>query len=93
MKMPMAAFCALFPSQTDQRAKKTSSGTARSYPISLRKSRTLHRTLAATEPLPRILRAPSLRFFPNRSRAAANASLTKLRLPITAPSVKYLTRH
>jgi hypothetical protein len=36
--------------------------------------------------------APSLRFGPKRSRAPAKASFTNSLLPITAPSVKYLTR-
>ena len=58
-----------------------------------RRSLILHNTSAAGLPLPRSLRAPSLRPGPNRSRAAANASFTKALLPITAPSEKYLTRY
>jgi hypothetical protein len=53
----------------------------------------LHKTPAAAAPAPRIFRAPLLRFAPNRCRAPSNASFTNSRLPITAPSVKYLTRH
>ena len=52
----------------------------------------LHNTPAASFPLPFIRRAPSFLFTVNRSRAAANASFAKALLPITAPSVKYLTR-
>ena len=52
----------------------------------------LHNTPAAAAPVPRIRRAPSRRLAGNLSRAPANASFTKSRLPITAPSVKYLTR-
>jgi hypothetical protein len=52
----------------------------------------LHNNAAAGPPLPRNFRAPSLRFSPNRSLDFATASLTNVRLPITAPSVKYLTR-
>ncbi|MGL5019936.1 MAG: hypothetical protein ACRDBP_17505, partial [Luteolibacter sp.] len=52
----------------------------------------LHSTPAAALPLPRNLRAPSLRFAEKRSRAATNTSFTNALLPITAPSVKYLTR-
>ena len=57
-----------------------------------RKSLTLHSSPFAPLPLPRIARAPSLRLALNRSRARANASFTNSLLPITAPSVKYLTR-
>ena len=53
----------------------------------------LHSTPFAAAPLPRILRAPSLLLSENLSRAPANASFTNSLLPITAPSVKYLTRH
>ena len=53
-----------------------------------RRSLNPHSTPAAAAALPRSLRAPSLRFGPKRSRALVNASFTKLRLPITAPSVK-----
>jgi hypothetical protein len=37
-------------------------------------------------------RAPSFRLGPKRSRANSNAAFTNAREPITAPSVKYLTR-
>jgi hypothetical protein len=47
---------------------------------------------AAGAPLPRSLRAPFLRFGGKRSLAAAKVSFTNVLLPITAPSVKYLTR-
>ena len=57
-----------------------------------RRSRRLHNTPAASLPLPRIRLAPSWRFAPNRSRAFVNASFTNALLPITAPSVNYLTR-
>ena len=56
--------------------------------IPSRRSLTLHSTPFASLPLPFIARAPSFLFAPNRSRAFSNASLTKLLLPITAPSVK-----
>ncbi len=48
---------------------------------------------AAALPLPFSRRAPSFLFSVNRSLASANASFTNALLPITAPSVKYLTRH
>jgi hypothetical protein len=57
------------------------------------KSRRLHNNPAAGAPLPRIFLAPLFRFGPKRWRAASNISSTKPRLPITAPAVKYLTRH
>ena len=60
--------------------------------IRTRKSLILQSSPAAGAPFPRIRRAPSFRFAVNRSRAPANASFTKSLLPITAPSVKYLTR-
>ena len=53
----------------------------------------LHSVPAAGAPLPRIRRAPSFLLSVNLSLAAANASFTNSLLPITAPSVKYLTRH
>ena len=56
-----------------------------------RKSLALHSNPFTPLPLPRIARAPSLRLALNRSRARANASFTNSLLPITAPSVKYLT--
>ena len=58
-----------------------------------RRFRILHRWPFAPLPLPLIARAPFFRFGPNRSRAFANASFTNSLLPITAPSVKYRTRH
>jgi hypothetical protein len=56
--------------------------------ISFFESRKLHNIPPAEAEFPFSLLAPSLRFTPKRSRALANASLTKLRLAITAPSVK-----
>ena len=61
--------------------------------IPTRRSLTLHNTPFAAAPLPRIRRAPSFLLVENLSRAPANASFTNSLLPITAPSVKYLTRH
>ena len=58
-----------------------------------RRSLTLQSTPAAGAPFPRNFLAPSFRFSVNRSRAPANASFTNSLLPMTAPSVKYLTRH
>jgi hypothetical protein len=58
------------------------------YSTPFRKSRKLHNTPAAAAAAPRIFLAPSLRFAPNRSRDAAKASFTNIRLPITTPSVK-----
>ena len=52
----------------------------------------LHSVPAAGAPLPRIRRAPSFLLSVNLSRAPTNASFTNPLLPITAPSVKYLTR-
>ncbi len=69
----------------------TNSPTSANHVATLR-WRTLDRPPAA-DALPFILLAPSFRFAPNRSRAFAKASLTNSSLPITAPSVKYLTRH
>ena len=63
------------------------------YPIPFCKSLTLHSVPAAAAPLPRHFRAPSLRVPPNRSLHIRNTSSTNPRRPITAPSVKYLTRH
>lgn len=61
--------------------------------IPTRKSLMLQSVPAADLPLPRIRRAPSFLLSVNLSRAPANASFTNALLPITAPSVKYLTRH
>jgi hypothetical protein len=55
------------------------------------KSHRLHKNRLAPAAPPLGYLAPDLRFDPKRSRALANASFTKLRLPITAPSVKYRT--
>lgn len=57
-----------------------------------RRSRILHSIPFAGTPLPRIFRAPSFLLAVNLSRTRANASFTNSLLPITAPSVKYLTR-
>jgi len=46
----------------------------------------------AAAPLPRIRRAPSFLLSENLSHAPSKASFTNALLPITAPSVKYLTR-
>jgi hypothetical protein len=59
----------------------------------IRRSRTDHNQFAAPAAFPRIFLAPLLRFAPNRSRHWANNPSTNARLPITAPSVKYLTFH
>jgi hypothetical protein len=58
-----------------------------------RKSLALHNNPAAPAAGPRIFLAPLLRFAPNRSRHWANNPSTNARLPMTAPSVKYLTFH
>ena len=42
---------------------------------------------------PRIFRAPDFRFGPKRVRCARNIPSTNSRLPNTAPSLKYRTRH
>ena len=62
------------------------------HPIPCFKSRALHHRPAAGDPVPCGLRAPSWRRGPKRSRAVTKASFTNNRLPITAPSVNYLTR-
>ena len=56
--------------------------------IPLRRSLTLHNAPFAGAAFPFIFLAPVFRFGPNLSRALENASFTKIRLPITAPSVK-----
>jgi hypothetical protein len=56
--------------------------------IPTRRSLALHKIPLAPPPLPLIVRAPSFRLGPNRSRALAKASFTNSLLPITAPSVK-----
>ncbi len=53
-----------------------------------RRSRKLHKIPFVGEASPFIRLAPDFRLLPNRSRDFANASSTKLRLPMTAPSVK-----
>lgn len=52
------------------------------------RSRKLHSAPPVAAALPFICRAPDFRFGPKRALDLANASSTKLRLPITAPSVK-----
>lgn len=63
------------------------------YPTSLRRSRALQIIAAAAPAAPCNFRAPVLRFGPKRSRDFSKTSSTNPRLPITAPSVKYLNRH
>ena len=55
-----------------------------------RRSRTVNNSSPAN---PRILRAPAFRFSPNHPRFFRNTSSTNPRLPNTAPSQKYRTRH
>jgi hypothetical protein len=62
------------------------------YQTLTRRSLTLQSTPFAALPLPLIARAPSFRFGPNLPRACMNTSFTNSLLPITTPSVKYLTR-
>ena len=71
---------------------RTSAPKIPSIQIPTRRSLKVHKIPLAAAAPPLSLLAPSLRFGPKRSGTLANAEFTNSLLPVTAPSVKYLTR-